>query len=1092
MRDYCNSTWLGVANGRIHRVAFENGSPGINKPWPGVIYLGCALAAALACGGGCTGDPSNNIDGIGTIRAAVVSGPPTLYRDPQHESPVRGDPGDVLLIPGDNFAAQARIVYEAVGNTGQVPAAPSSIPAGQTAALGSLTPFAVDANAVTVHLPTDLTAGQSYVLWAGNPDVGTPGAYLYSSPILINDARPMWISPGPDGNHSTSFAYRTIMRPGLSRDLKIIGRNLQPAPGATTKVRFTSTTNPVVNRTLFAADDGNPATHIENYVAKVTLSSDPQSLSFLPVDTYTVAVSRDGTSWVPLILDPQHPQDPSFAVVNDPSAVVAQFDVSTFGQNTSNPNDPYLCKPDDGIDDTYCITRAIHYAEMQGGGDVVFPAGTWLVSPDPSKADWSFDANWRQYGGSDSYVFPSASTPSACPLGGVSPSCKYQAIYPLWGLRVPAGVNLIGTPGVGSWPTTIVTDKGFVQPFFDYVADYDLHQQPPIDPTIETTTRQSLFFLFGNHIVRDLRFHDNYAVTFKDQVTKQSVTGPSTNTLTINGSDIVVTNNFFDDTAMGIKMSNWALLPDITLGTNVRGNARVIATGNVFATNFGGISTYAFEDSVIAGNTFWAGTYDIAIPVGVSGSHHLDVSSNIVDGTKTTYSGCVDGGCVDGHTGFRAGFFFPSVASQEELLVSGNQISCVGTRDGYDGEAITTDANQDTIGFKSGEWVSAEQAPTATTVTVDAADRMLTDSQYAGHWLRIAGGPGLGQTRRIQKAETMGSHITFTVSPAFDVVPVAGHSRVLVAEQAWQLYYVDNTIDNTCSAKLTNLGTHWIGGLIAFFGNVADSVIDGNVQIDTGGISLNSQLYSNALNTLTGQFGPYFTEVRNNSISGSYGLLNGEWNPCNYAGSGVQLYHQVGRIDNTNTLVPTSDRPGFGISISHNTIQNAALRDPGSSYTPAIVVGWGGNWGIESLMPGFSDTVVYGNAISSIPSPPSPSGVCGYSSSIWPGTSSAAISNGEKGTLFLFLQETESPNYPKNTVLCDNTISGPNQAIIDAPPGQPSSLIVCPPPPPLVQCGLLPCPNGATCADIPNDGCDPLNGGSDCPGTCQGGSPNDM
>jgi hypothetical protein len=35
-------------------------------------------------------------------------------------------------------------------------------------------------------------------------------------------------------------------------------------------------------------------------------------------------------------------------------------------------------------------------------------------------------------------------------------------------------------------------------------------------------------------------------------------------------------------------------------------------------------------------------------------------------------------------------------------------------------------------------------------------------------------------------------------------------------------------------------------------------------------------------------------------------------------------------------------------------------------------------------------------------------------------------------------------NYPRNTVLCDNTISGPNQSIIDAPAGQPSSLISCP------------------------------------------------
>src|SRR5262249_16305230 len=147
------------------------------------------------------------------------------------------------------------------------------------------------------------------------------------------------------------------------------------------------------------------------------------------------------------------------------------------------------------------------------------------------------------------------------------------------------------------------------------------------------------------------------------------------------------------------------------------------------------------------------------------------------------------------------------------------------------------------------------------------------------------------------------------------------------------------------STALTSLGTHWHGGLIGTYGNIADSVIDGNVQTDTGGISLNSHLYSDAKCGPTQQWGLYFTEVRSNTINGSYGLLNGEWNPCNYVGSGIQLYHQVGRLDYTNTPMPTADRPDFGVSIAHNTIQNAALVDSASSYTPSIAVGWRGELG---------------------------------------------------------------------------------------------------------------------------------------------------
>jgi hypothetical protein len=190
-----------------------------------------------------------------------------LYRDPQHGSPVRGDPGDLLLIPGFNFSPSAYVIYQAIADTTQRLSPPSPLPSGQTAASGKIVPMAVGTNAVKVQLPTVMTAGQSYAIWVVNPSG-------VSFDIKINDARPMWLSPGPLASArqpSYPYVYRSTDRPGLNREIKIVGRNLQPAPGAQTKVRLArylldcgaadSIPGPVF--VLTAAADGNPATQVD-------------------------------------------------------------------------------------------------------------------------------------------------------------------------------------------------------------------------------------------------------------------------------------------------------------------------------------------------------------------------------------------------------------------------------------------------------------------------------------------------------------------------------------------------------------------------------------------------------------------------------------------------------------------------------------------------------------------------------------------------------------------------------------------------------------------------------------------------------------
>jgi hypothetical protein len=94
----------------------------------------------------------------------VQAAAPVLYTQPAYESPVRGDPDDLLLLSGSGLSGADTVVYQA------------------TAAADA--PYAV-----TIHLPEVMTPGGTYALWVINPDGE------WSTPALINDARPLWITP---------------------------------------------------------------------------------------------------------------------------------------------------------------------------------------------------------------------------------------------------------------------------------------------------------------------------------------------------------------------------------------------------------------------------------------------------------------------------------------------------------------------------------------------------------------------------------------------------------------------------------------------------------------------------------------------------------------------------------------------------------------------------------------------------------------------------------------------------------------------------------------------------------------------------------
>jgi hypothetical protein len=267
---------------------------------------------------------------------------PLLYRQPAYESPIHGDPDDLLLIAGFGFAADDLVVYQAVAGSTQHLPHPRSVPAESTATVGTaeVVSAANIPHSLTVRLPKEMHAGQTYALWVRTAN------QEWSEAVRINDARPLWLSP--------AYVYSSNAVAALPRYLKVVGRNLEPADGSITEVRLSGATSQVLKAGSATAD----STALNHYVAAVKL---PAKLS---PGIYRVEVRRDGAAWVELA-------GQTLEVRRDP-AEAREFPVSgpAYGG----------CRADNTQDDTSCVMRAVAAAAAAGGGTVVFGPGTWHLS----------------------------------------------------------------------------------------------------------------------------------------------------------------------------------------------------------------------------------------------------------------------------------------------------------------------------------------------------------------------------------------------------------------------------------------------------------------------------------------------------------------------------------------------------------------------------------------------------------------------------------------------------------------------------------------------------------------------------------------
>src|SRR3989442_305554 len=100
----------------------------------------------------------------------AFAAPPTLYSTTNYQSPVGGDPDDLMIIPGYGFTADNIVVYKALSNSTRTLTPPASVPQSNSATLG-VAPIASAQNipdSLTIQLPTVMQKDRTYALWVRN------------------------------------------------------------------------------------------------------------------------------------------------------------------------------------------------------------------------------------------------------------------------------------------------------------------------------------------------------------------------------------------------------------------------------------------------------------------------------------------------------------------------------------------------------------------------------------------------------------------------------------------------------------------------------------------------------------------------------------------------------------------------------------------------------------------------------------------------------------------------------------------------------------------------------------------------------------
>jgi hypothetical protein len=348
------------------------------------------------------------------------------------------------------------------------------------------------------------------------------------------------------------------------------------------------------------------------------------------------------------------------------------------------------------------------------------------------------------------------------------------------------------------------------------------------------------------------------------------------------------------------------------------------------------------DDSVIANNTFLPGGHPTPIASQLGMSYRVDLSGNNADGQDSRLI------VPTGPHGWRGAFFFHMSGNHEMLLISQNRMTCTGDRaDSGQGEAIVFDTQANVTGFEQAQTV---QAATTSTVTVAGPMKRLETGFFGEHWIQIGGGTGIGQVRKIVSyTAPAASQVTFTVSPAWDVVPQANNSLLTVAREFWQTYTVDNVVDNqSCLTKKL--------GSIGILAMAADSILEGNKQLGTDGILLLS-LYNTVFVDQNNDHSPDDGVDRMQLFQSFVDVQANYGSSCNSNAITVAYGARVSPDGGTPSILTGA----YGIGIAHNRIAKADR-----TAAVALVHGWNAQAASKLLQ----SPLVHHNTISGLPLEP--------------------------------------------------------------------------------------------------------------------------
>jgi hypothetical protein len=383
-------------------------------------------------------------------------------------------------------------------------------------------------------------------------------------------------------------------------------------------------------------------------------------------------------------------------------------------------------------------------------------------------------------------------------------------------------------------------------------------------------------------------------------------------------TDVTVTRNVFDRVYVAIGAAG---LPIRRLFTTYNTFGAYYSALELGGNPFNMIYKYRIDDSVIDYNVFRPGSrMDLRNSTGTMASeigagNRLDFSGNTADGASTEYLYA-----QDDPRGWRAAYFWNLNGNFEYMLVSQNEATCTGDKIG-DGEAIAYDNNGNTFAFALAPAVSGATTSSVAVATSIAARQNNRDipvaSYYVGHWVQVVSGPGLGEARRITSYETDPvSHLTnFRVSPEWDVIPVAGTTRIAIGREFWQTYTLDNLVDHRRPPCQKSNRTRHNAGVITMYAQSADSVIEGNLQHDTAGILVEASYIvpdRPCRDCTLSSFAQSFLEIRSNTIDGEY-----DWD-TDCSDSGIVTAIAISPIG--DPLPPTV---AYGVTVAHNTIRHA-------------------------------------------------------------------------------------------------------------------------------------------------------------------------